>query len=467
MNYQEFWQRFLRAEQQAKAYRVRVLGMQVWPLLRTKIYYRIAQQVGLFDEPHPHPESPDAPAQPIAGYGVIPRARAVVVPFSRQVGGSDPYSDRVIEALQQRGKSHWVLRHHDPAATVDIHRLKVSFELWYEPGVARLMRRFAKQRPAAGWRRIVRALEAEFGIQLDKYREYPKWLFRRHLIEAYGYYRMFRAAGTRQLFLVNAYSHPSLVLGAKLALVRVSELQHGFISEYHPAYSFPAGTGWLANRGLRRLVQSAPHRLLVWGSYWTRSANLPLNTRALVSGPTVPFASARSKVLAARAAERGGKASGRQPANRITFTSQGALAGQLFAAAQHFARLLPDYQITYRLHPNESLDDYAHWQRRSPKNLTLSHRNPNFLDVLATTDYLVGGFSTTLYEGLAFGLPVLALELPGHENLGAAVREGDMQLMSPAPTEAELRAALAAAVPCPNPNRYYAELAESRRFPGV
>jgi hypothetical protein len=375
-----------------------------------------------------------------------------VVPFSRQVAGSDPYSDRVIEALSQKGTSHWVLRHHDPESAIDIHRLREAFELWYEPQVARAMRKLAKKRAARGWQRIVAALEAEFALELDKYREYPKWLFRRHLIEAYGFFRVFRAAGARQLFLVNAYSHPSLVLGAKLARVRVSELQHGFISEFHPAYSYPSA--------LCHSVQSAPHRLLVWGEYWTKAARLPRNTRAVVAGPSVPFDSARKRVLAARAGSP-------TASNRITFTSQGALAGPLFAAAQHFARLLPDHLITYRLHPNEALEDYAEWHSSSPSNLALSYREPVFLDVLAQTDFLVGGFSTTLYEGLAFGLPVIALELPGFENLGAAVADGDIQLLPAEATEPEIRAALNRAKPCPDPNRYYAELAESRRFPGV
>ena len=458
MNYQEFWTRFLRAERTSRALRVRVLGMQVWPLLRTKIYYRLAQQVGLFDSPHPHPEAGAKASEPIRGFERVPKAPVVVVPFSRQVAGSDPYSDRVISELQRRGGSPWVLRHHDPDAPLDIHRLREAFELWYEPGVARAMRKLAKKRAARGWQRIVRALEAEFGVELDKYREYPKWLFRRHLIEAYGFYRMFRAAGTRRLFLVNAYSHPSLVLGAKLAFVRVSELQHGFISEFHPAYSYPGGL-------IGPRVQSSPHRLLVWGNYWTRAARLPRNTRALVSGPTEQFDQARRRVLSKRQA---GADTPRNAAKaRITFTSQGALAAPLFAAAQHFARLLSDYEVTYRLHPNESLDDYRDWHASSPANLSLSHRDPVFLDLLAETDILVGGFSTTLFEGLAFGLPVVALKLPGYENLGRALSLGDIQLLEPAASEAEIRDALAIAKPCSDPNRYYAELAESRRFPGV
>lgn len=457
MNYEEFWTRFVRAEREAKAFRVRVLGMQVWPLLRTKIYYRLAQQVGLFDAPHPHPEAGPKASEPILNLNAVPEAKVVVVPFSRQVAGSDPYSDRVITALRAKGVPHWVLRHVDSDAAIDIHRLREAFEGWYEPMVARAMRKLAKKRAAAGWERIVQALEREFNVRLDKYREYPKWLFRRHLIEACGFFRLFRAAGTRQLFIVNAYSHPSLLLGAKLAMVRVAELQHGFISEYHPAYSYPAGP-------FGRRVQSSPHRLLVWGEFWTRAAKLPRNTRAVVSGPTLPFAEARSRVLHGRATDAA-KAS--EAGLRITFTSQGALASPLFRAAQHTAGLLPEHSVTYRLHPNESLDDYAAWHRDSPTNLTLSHRDPVFLDLLADTDVLVGGFSTTLFEGLAFGLPVIALNLPGYENLGTALSSGDIQLMDASATEAELRATLARAKPCPHPNRYYAELAESRRFPGV
>jgi hypothetical protein len=473
MSYSEFWQRFTRAERNGKAFKVRVLGMQAYPLLRTKLYYRIAQQVGLFDAPHPHPEASGTRGYPVWSLTAVPRAKVVVVPFSRQVQGSDPYSDRVIEALSEAGVSHWVLRHNDPDAEIDTDRLRDTFDIWYEANVARAMRKFAKKRAAIGWDRLVDALETEFGVTLEKYRDFPKWLFRRHIVDAVGYRKVFRYARTRKLYLVNAYSHPSLVLGAKLAGVRVYELQHGFISEFHPAYSFPTeitrvlrGAGFPNSMRLGRRIQSAPHRLLVWGEYWRSAAQLPSNTKALVSGPTLAFAQGRERVLAMRA-EASTPVS---KLKRITFTSQGALATPLFQAAQHFARLLPTFQVTYRLHPNESLDDYSQMHSESPTNLKLSHREPVFLDLLAKTDYLVGGFSTTLYEGLAFGLRVIALRLPGYENLGAAIENGDITLLDPEPSKTELRAALAQVRPCLDANRYYAELAdpsESRRFPGV
>jgi hypothetical protein len=166
----------------------------------------------------------------------------------------------------------------------------------------------------------------------------------------------------------------------------------------------------------------------------------------------LPFAEYRAKALA----------EDRIIAKQVLFTSQGAIGEELFRAAIATAVRLPDHKIIYRLHPNETLEDYEALGQKIaatdgkplPANLSLSHRDPIFLDLVSQSEYLIGAFSTTLFEGLALGCKVLVLPLSGYENVLPAISSGDLTLISNLEALPEY---LAAAKPATDPFRYYAQ----------
>jgi hypothetical protein len=240
---------------------------------------------------------------------------------------------------------------------------------------------------------------------------------------------------------VNAYSETAIVLGAKRAGVKVHEIQHGFITALHPAYSYPK------RFGMRRRVQNAPDEILTWGKFWTEGVTLPAGTGVQVTGPTESFKKFRD---AARAQNR-------IKPKQVLFTSQGAVGSALLKAAIETASQLSDHRVIYRLHPNESLEDYKDLAKsmaaKLPKNFEFSHRDPIFLELVSESEYLVGAFSTTLYEGLALGCKVLVLPLPGFEHVRHAIDLGDMTLVDSLET---LPSQLAKAQPARDTTRYYA-----------
>ena len=176
-------------------------------------------------------------------------------------------------------------------------------------------------------------------------------------------------------------------------------------------------------------------------------------TRRKVTGPTRAFAEYRDAVLA-----------GNRKANpgQILFTSQGVIGAELFKAAFETAIMLPGNNVIFRLHPNESLDDYRALSAQlaaeggtAPANLEISHRDPIFLDLVSASEFLVGAFSTTLFEGLALGCKVIVLPLAGYENIRAAIDSGDITLVS---NLKELPEALKKAKPATDKYRYYAKV---------
>lgn len=395
MNYQEFWNEFRRAEQESNAYQASLLGFQLYTPLRVRLYYQIAQQLGLFHDPHPARKEPERDESTISPVG---QHKYFVIPFARKLGGFDPYSNPFVELV---GDSGYVLEENNPDAELDLTRIRrfakrnylqpLDFELTEDKIAAA-----TKQ-----WEAIVAAMKARLDVSLGKFDEFPLFYARRHISQARAFAHVFKTAGAEKLFLVNAYSLPSVVLGAKLAGVQVNEIQHGFISSYHPAY---------AHEG--RAVDVAADRVLTWGPYWSKGVKFAKGVKIEVTGPGDQLRSLEKQSADPKT---------------ILFTSQGAIGRKLIHRAIAWAKALPDHRITFRLHPNESLEMYEKFEL--PENLSLSHKDPLFPELLKSHAMIAGVFSTTLFEGIHAGLKAVVFPLNGYENALPAIQRGDINLV--------------------------------------
>jgi|GEM_PF-1201502 len=474
LDLESFWFRFEAVEARTRALSRRFGTVQLYALQRTRIFYAIATELGLFDNPHPHFAKSDLPegVPPIDKLQSLETADVVVVPFRRRVAGAEPYSDMIRQQLAAEGRKVRVIDFMPtltpagdfaPATSdeLDLERLKTYFAESQAQSVARIMK-FTSRRPQVqAWQKLIGEFESAFGIGLEKFKKYPQWLVRRTLAETQGFAQLFRQLKAKELYIVNAYSEPTLVLAAKRAGLKVHEIQHGFISAFHPAYSFGGSRGLGSRSRTRRAprIDSAPNTILTWGSYWGAGVPLAKGTSLRITGPTESFNKYRNLALAEN----------RIVPKQVLFTSQGAIAVELFNAALETARKLPDHKIIYRLHPNEALEDFealleaaSHLAKtrgeQMPQNFSLSHRDPIFLDLVSRSEYLIGAFSTTLFEGLALGCKVLVLPLNGFENVKPAILAGDITLIT---SLDELPEALASARKAEHPEKYYAKEAHA------
>ena len=94
--------------------------------------------------------------------------------------------------------------------------------------------------------------------------------------------------------------------------------------------------------------------------------------------------------------------------------SSGPIARQLEDIVVQLDKLLgEDYHIIYKLHPGE----YAGWDKRYTKLAKLddveviSDSKKNLYELLSQSDIQISGYnSTTIFEGLIFGLPTYILD---------------------------------------------------------
>lgn len=451
LSFGDFWSRFQAAEKRAGAFDLIISGVQIYPMLRVKIFYALAQALGIYDDPHPASEKPaESVGKAIPAMDTLKPAPVIVIPFNRLVAGAEPYSDRIVELLEGAGIEPRTIKYLDPAADLDIARLRESFVARFETQANELLavqHKFRKSLNRAEskkrWADLIATLEGEFGVKLPNFEPYPYWLLRHSIIDELGFKDFFGRLKTKDLYIVNAYTDPRLVRAARMAGVKVHDIQHGFVSKQHPAYSFLPGT----------VVQSSSDELLTWGEYWNTAGSFPKGMTARTTGPTKAMMEYRALALAEN----------RIRPNQVLFTSQGAIGRELFEAAFATAKSQPNLEVIFRLHPNESLEGFEKQAmdlaagEPLPSNLSISHRVPIFLDLVSRSEYLVGAFSTTLFEGLSLGCKVLVLPLPGFENTLPAIQSGDITLVTDL---SQLPKFLAAAKPAADPSRYYSNVSK-------
>lgn len=425
--FESFWEKFVTIEQKHGLLDTRIAGLQLYAIRRVKVFYALAVALGLYNDPHPGAGPKAEKPKPISlNFSDVPQQPVVVVPFRRLVGGVDPYSESIIQRLQESGGNpivwqwEWMRRIQDTARNQNRSSL-----------LGKIGRQLSAPADAASWQKIVAILEKEFQVELPDL-TLPKSLVFNYQSDINVFADYFTAAKTKELYLVDAYSNQWLVLAAKKAGVRVIEIQHGFVNEFHPAYSYPNGSP---------VLRHTPDELLVWGKFWAEGVQFPKGMTASVSGPSRQFTRFRNSLASVQ----------RKP-KQILFTSQGAVSEALSQAALACAKSMPEYQVIYRLHPNEELASYR--QDNLPLNFSYSHKTPMFLELVAESEYLVGAFSTTLYEGLALGAKVLVLPLTGFENMKRAIASGDVTVIES--TDA-IREAVLRAKPAENADNYYAK----------
>ena len=423
MTFEEFWNRFTRLEAEHGLLELQIGGKHLYALRRVKFFYGVAVALGIYSDPHPATAASSEKPKPVSlDFSKVEETPTVVVPFRRLVGGVDPYSQTIAGLLEnpQVLEWDWIARVQQTARAAARSSL-----------LGKVSRKLTRGTLEAKWAKVVSLFEREFGVNLSNL-QLPKAFLMNLEADVKVFSDYFRQSKVRDLYLIDAYSNQWLVMAAHEAGVRVHEIQHGFVNEFHPAYSFPLGSPKFSH---------TPDELLVWGDFWTQGVTLPSGMLVRVSGASKLFNEYRTKLAKIKRNEK-----------QVMFTSQGAVSAELQRAAVSAAKALPDFEIVYRLHPNEALESYP--KTGLPKNFSYSHKSPVFLELLAESAYLVGAFSTTLYEGMALGSRVLVLPLPGFENMRRAIESGDVTVINDIERIGE---SIRAAKPAANPDNYYAK----------
>lgn len=202
--------------------------------------------------------------------------------------------------------------------------------------------------------------------------------------------------------------HQLLTQCARAHGIPVAELQHGTIGASHAGYNFAPG----------RRPATFPDHLLAFGDIW----------RDLTPGLPLPAAQVHAIGYGWLELQRECYARKTEGSVRhILFLSQRDIGRELSALAVEVQHALPAgaFKITYRLHPSEANG----WRERYPALAASAihvetAQTRELYAAQAQADVQVGVYSTSLIEGIAFGLTTWLVTLPGHEQLAFLCERG-------------------------------------------
>jgi hypothetical protein len=281
---------------------------------------------------------------------------------------------------------------------------------------------------AETWARVIQFLESELSVDLAKYRAFPRWLLVDFISREIGWFSLFRTSKSKVLFAVNAWQLPT-VAAAKRAGLRVIEPQHGVISSMHPRLS------WKEEIGGAYL----PDEFWQWGSYWGEA--LPASVKRVTIG-------APSFLT-----EQRGVAKNRQ----LLVIGQPQQSKNIIQFVRFIAASVKNLEVVFKPHPQEKSDEVlaildSFGDR--PANLRVESPTAETLPLIAQSEFVVGVYSTALFEAVALGCKVGVLKLDGWKHVHTLVIDGEATLIAQV---SDIGKFLTTSKPSLTSKRYYAE----------
>lgn len=227
----------------------------------------------------------------------------------------------------------------------------------------------------------------------------------------YKYYTsFFKVKQPEKIYIICSYGKEALIAAAQELNIEVIEIQHGVMTKYHVGYNFPDIK-----------IPYFPDKLLLWGEYWKANVDLPKNVKIeLYSYPYLKRQYEKYKNI-------------EKNLNQVIFISQGTIGKKISEKAVEFAKENPQLKVVYRLHPGEFLrwkKEYIDlYENRNLENLVISDNNEkNLYEYLFESEYLIGVYSTVIYEALNLELKVGVINLFGIEYVEQLIKEGYIEL---------------------------------------
>lgn len=191
------------------------------------------------------------------------------------------------------------------------------------------------------------------------------------------------------------------------------ELQHGAISSWHCAYRYNTSQN----------IKQLPDKYLLFGDYWKKFIQWPIDERNIVSVGFPYFEHNVKKIDSNKNEEY----------FTILFLSQRTIGEKLgeYAYACYCHLDQEKYRIIYKLHPSE----YGDWKERYPffskcdKMLVVDNGEKDLYEYFAESHMQVGVYSTSIYEGIGFGLPTCIYYIEGSYTMQTLCEAGKAGLV--------------------------------------
>lgn len=336
----------------------------------------------------------------------------------KKVGNSyvDIYTDplkKLLNMPHQTFEPMFELGHKKPPVTENIHYLD-AIEFW-----SKLISFVWKKRIISTereyWKTIELSIKDEFGIEDIDLISILELEISRFFLMKLGLTRLLQKVKPRLIIQVVSYHRINMAINiiAKTLKIPTAELQHGYIGDKHIAYNYPVECD----------IKTFPDYLLLWGDYWKKQINAPIEENKLVTTGFAYFNEKRNEYLKKECKTK----------KQILFISQGTIGPELSKEALRLTYLdeFRHFEIMFKLHPSE----YSESKKRyttlyNNRRITVldDHDSEDLYKWMIESVLIVGVYSTALIEAAGLGKKIYVLKIPGWEAMEKLIEEGEIDI---------------------------------------
>lgn len=312
----------------------------------------------------------------------------------------DIYCDCMLDRLKKGSyiylAGRYQHRYQKPCKTRDIQHLDVVTLLAFFLRKFMLCRINLTEKEKELTEAIRNTMRKEFGCDINV-SEYVKNNLSGRKSQYFAYRLLLRKLRPEFVFLIVSYGNETFIEACKKLKIPIAEIQHGIISRYHLGYSFSQG---------EFIKKTFPDYFFAFGDYWKDTVKLPLKRENIFS-VGYPFL------------EEAKRYKNVEKKDWVLFLSQGSVGTCLSKLAVELSQQ-KDFKrrIFYKLHPGE----YMRWKSEYPWLLenkdsinVIEEAPPSIYKLMAASKAQIGCCSTSIYEGLVFGLKTYLVDFPGIE----------------------------------------------------
>ena len=266
--------------------------------------------------------------------------------------------------------------------------------------IVKLIAKFISVNIDANHTKKIKLIEQEirqiFDIKMDIFNIIGK-IIRRFKVEYWLYYKLFSIKRPREIYLVNYCFQTAMIKAAKDNGSIVIEIQHGLMVKEDLIYHFPNSE--------KGNVAYFPDKFYIWNEMNT--SIIPIIEDNIINYGNKHLENRLSKYKDIKKNEKA-----------ILIISQYGFSDNVATQLLKSIKDLQDYEITYKLHPNEQ-DNWKSYHKlvklSEYKNVTIVDNNYSIYKLLAESKYVIGVYSAAVFEADYFDCNIILLNLPGVE----------------------------------------------------
>lgn len=454
---------FLKMEKENNLFSIKLKGIVLWPLVRSRIYERTLAKIN--NKNDDIRGSKTKIEKNISNILQIifeslkflfkkkKKADFLILAHPRRKKINDQYIDIYTDPLVKYLEGNIVimepmhkLSHYTPTP---YEVLKLDIIDYWPRVISNILYRFIKSEKFNKFICVDNYFKVR-GIELQA-NNLIKKEFIRALISIYFFKILLRKVKPHLIIEVVGYSRLSqyLNLAANQLNIETLELQHSDVGENHISYNF--------NDAQKNKVESYPNYLAVWGDYFKDNIKFPIEQDNII---VVGFPYFWEKMEKAKTnSELQSKSVNKK---LVLVISQPGNGKKLLEFCEQITSSSENLLIYFKPHPNE-IDEFENYQKMVSDNddiVLVTDGNIELYSMIKSSDVILGIHSTVLLEAAVINKKVLILKLPGWEHYQDLISdpELDVHLVNNKKDFFNTISSTSKAHILPNNNKYFTKL---------